>query len=240
MKDGIITVGFCALTAIATAGWMRQTQPAPAPAPVMQALPVMQYEPGMPALPMGVRSAVYEESGVPVYRPRTVTPRPVLYQAPQRAVSGATMPQRHVEDAPRVVRASHREPVVTKQRSRAKSVAIVAGGAGAGAAIGAAVGGGKGAAIGAVSGGTAGLVYDRMTANKREPVNDADRSVSNATYTPEPDRRERSTLKSVGIIAGSAGAGAAIGGAAGGGKGAAIGAATGGAAGLIYDRMTRR
>jgi hypothetical protein len=42
----------------------------------------------------------------------------------------------------------------------------VAGGAGAGAAIGALAGGGKGAGIGALSGGVAGLIYDRVTAHK--------------------------------------------------------------------------
>lgn len=52
-------------------------------------------------------------------------------------------------------------------RSKAKSAAIIAGSAGAGAAIGAIAGGGKGAAIGAISGGTAGLIYDRTTANKK-------------------------------------------------------------------------
>ncbi len=50
-------------------------------------------------------------------------------------------------------------------RSTKKSVAIVAGSAGAGAAIGAIAGGGKGAAIGALSGGGAGFVYDRLTHN---------------------------------------------------------------------------
>jgi hypothetical protein len=54
-----------------------------------------------------------------------------------------------------------------QRRSTGKSVAIVAGSAGAGAAIGALAGGGKGAAIGAASGGTAGFIYDRMTANKK-------------------------------------------------------------------------
>lgn len=51
-----------------------------------------------------------------------------------------------------------------KRRSTNKSIAIVAGSAGAGAAIGAISGGGKGAAIGAASGGTAGFIYDRITA----------------------------------------------------------------------------
>jgi hypothetical protein len=52
------------------------------------------------------------------------------------------------------------------KRSTGKSVAIVAGSAGAGAAIGALASGGKGAAIGGLAGGVAGFVYDRLTHNK--------------------------------------------------------------------------
>ena len=52
-------------------------------------------------------------------------------------------------------------------------------------------------------------------------------------------QRSRSWEREVLIVAGSSGAGAAIGGVAGGGKGAAIGAVSGGIAGLIYDLGTR-
>lgn len=55
---------------------------------------------------------------------------------------------------------------VRRQRPLGHSVAIVAGSAGAGAAIGALAGGGKGAGIGAISGGAAGLIYDRITAKR--------------------------------------------------------------------------
>jgi hypothetical protein len=55
----------------------------------------------------------------------------------------------------------------------------------------------------------------------------------------EAPQRGRSWEREVLIVAGSSGAGAAIGGVAGGGKGAAIGAVSGGVAGLIYDIATR-
>lgn len=55
---------------------------------------------------------------------------------------------------------------VRRGRPLSHSVAIVAGSAGAGAAIGAIAGHGKGAAIGALAGGLGGFIYDRLTHNK--------------------------------------------------------------------------
>jgi hypothetical protein len=89
-------------------------------------------------------------------------PSPARYAPTYRAQNAAYYPQ---TGSP-VVRDSYGEPVVRRQRSTTKSVAIVAGSAGAGAAIGALAGGGKGAAIGALSGGAAGFIFDRLTAHK--------------------------------------------------------------------------
>jgi hypothetical protein len=62
-------------------------------------------------------------------------------------------------------RDAYGEPITHQRRSTGKSVMIVAGSAGTGAALGAITGGGKGAAIGALAGGAAGLIFDRMTVN---------------------------------------------------------------------------
>jgi len=71
---------------------------------------------------------------------------------------------------PRVMEAQPRiyeeRRVVRHGRSTGRSVAIVAGSAGVGAAIGALAGGGKGAAIGALAGGGGGFAYDRLTHNR--------------------------------------------------------------------------
>jgi hypothetical protein len=90
----------------------------------------------------------------------------VLIQEPGMRAPGAVYNVATVAQRRRRRRRVARRRVVVRRRSGKKSAAIVAGSAGAGAAIGALAGGGKGAGIGAISGGAAGLVYDRATHKK--------------------------------------------------------------------------
>lgn len=107
------------------------------------------------------RQVAFSEGGQ--IQPAPLPPPPVAAAAPApvrpRAVSRART--RYVP-----ARSSSRR-AVRRTRSTKKSVAIVAGTAGAGAAIGALAGGGKGAAIGAIAGGGSGFVYDRLTRRPR-------------------------------------------------------------------------
>jgi hypothetical protein len=89
-----------------------------------------------------------------------------LYDAQGRIVA-VSAERKTSAFAPAAAPSSSRAVSSRNPRSTGKSVAIVAGSAGAGAAIGALAGGGKGAAIGAASGGTAGFIYDRMTAKPK-------------------------------------------------------------------------
>jgi hypothetical protein len=120
------------------------------------------------------------ETQLPADQPYTgVTLQPAAYNGPVQPYYGAS----HVTRQPQLVRRSsapvanssnsnvsqrdsYGEPVRQK-RSMEKSVLIVAGSSGAGAAIGGLAGGGKGAGIGAIAGGVAGLIYDRATANPK-------------------------------------------------------------------------
>jgi len=93
------------------------------------------------------------------------TPEPVYDPDPNKPSAGRVVLPSDVRD--NSVEAGMEMPVsVGRRRSAGKSVAIIAGSAGTGAAIGAIAKGGKGAAIGAIVGGAAGLLYDRLTADQ--------------------------------------------------------------------------
>lgn len=101
----------------------------------------------------GYSGPLYDAQGRMIAYAAPNAARPVIVATPASNVARTSAP----------VAAPVRAP---QTRSTKKSVAIVAGSAGTGAAIGALAGGGKGAAIGAIAGGAGGFVFDQMTRNK--------------------------------------------------------------------------
>lgn len=150
MKQGALIAAFSFLSAIAVAGWMRH--PAPQQAAANQLTAAGYNTPGLGP-----------EAGYPAVQPQGYAAPAPAYTAP----APAYRVQRSTVVQPRVYPAAR--PVVQARRQRpfSHSVAIVAGSAGGGAAIGALAGGKKGAAIGALAGGAAGLIYDRVTARPK-------------------------------------------------------------------------
>jgi len=166
-----LAAAFVVLAGVAIAGWVRHT-PGATQANVNG---VIANQPDYSAQAPGSYSAMPNASGSyssnryvgsdqqDGYYSSNHRPVYVRQNAPDRVVVEQQPPQETVNEnrgSNRIYRTERHHG-----RSTGKSVAIVAGSAGAGAAIGAIAGGGKGAAIGAVSGGGAGFIYDRLTHN---------------------------------------------------------------------------
>jgi hypothetical protein len=178
LRNGLLAGGVALLAVVAAVGWTRKAPTQSQPVQIAQTAQPAGYDAygqpvnGQPANGQPVYSTVpaSQTASVPCTDYNTAD-RQAYYGSDERYYAGSRRPVRVVHQY-----VSAPAPVVERERvyytdrrghrrSTGKSVAIVAGSAAGGAAIGALAGGGKGAGIGALAGGGAGFIYDRLTHN---------------------------------------------------------------------------
>lgn len=177
LKRTLVIAGTSLLAVVGMVGWTREAARTDVKANSYSAAP--NSYPVSPNWNVPQDASALRDPNAPVvYAPspfgsetpaaRTV-PEYQAYAAPAAAAAYAPARTR-VAPQRRYYRSAdgRRHYVVVRKRPFKRSAAIVGGSAAGGALIGALAGGGKGAAIGALAGGGGGLIYDRLTAKKKE------------------------------------------------------------------------